>query len=83
LSKHYIQFDKKPPELKEYVQGNLKKMFPELYDVTEDDTHSTEEKKPSVRVVQPCVRTLEQTGDLDAIAANAVKEAFDKMRGKV
>ena len=33
LAKHYAEYDAQPPELRQYHAGELKQMFPDLYDV--------------------------------------------------
>jgi hypothetical protein len=37
LKKHYGQFDKEPPEFREYTEEELKQIFPEVYEQPETD----------------------------------------------
>lgn len=37
LVKHYKEFDKEPPEFREYTEQELKEMFPEVYEMSEEE----------------------------------------------
>ena len=44
LANHYKQFDKEPPEFKEYTEDELKELFPEVYeDIEPEPKHETQE----------------------------------------
>jgi len=79
LAKHYKAFNKTPPELRDYLQGELKQMFPEMYDVKEE-----EESSRTVRVVIPHIRVIENTSrSVEDVSSQAIDDAFDKLRGRV
>lgn len=84
LTKHYVEFDKEPPELREYVQGDLKNMFPELYDIPGERKNEGGLTR-SVRVVRRCVRVVEEAkaATVQEVATKQVKEALNRIRGKV
>ena len=80
LAKHYEEFGKEPPELKDYLQGELKQMFPEMYDVEE-----TKGTTRSVRVIEPVIRVVSDAtpSTAEEVSAKAVEDAFAKLKGKV
>ena len=80
LAEHYEEFGQKPPELKDYLQGELKQMFPEMYDVEE-----TKGTTRSVRVIEPVIRVVSDVVHQSAeeVSAKAVEDAFAKLKGKV
>jgi len=43
LVKHYKQFDKEPPEFRDYTEEELKELFPELYEEKKDVPEDLEE----------------------------------------
>jgi hypothetical protein len=75
LKRHYTQFDKDPPELRDYVQGELKTLFPELYDTGPVVLRS-------VRPLERSVRVVSKGFDLDCIRT-AINSELDKRYGSV
>ena len=77
LSRHYAEYDAKPPELRDYTQGELKGVFPELYEV--------------VRVIKAAAPRIVRVVSLpnvspvtnETLVRQAIHDELDRRRGIV
>lgn len=78
LTKHYAQWDKEPPELREYTQGECKALFPELYEVS-----AVRVIERAVRPIERSVRVMRRPDWLERTVEHAVHDALDKRSGRI
>ena len=81
LAKHYADFDATPPELRWYPQGELKQLFPWLYDSEPIRVVSRGPVVPAKCGVRVVAAPLSQTAD--EVIRRAVQDALDIRRGRV
>jgi len=82
LVKHYKQFDKEPPEFKEYSDEELREMFPEEF-VDKDKNESEGDKEFSsllYKVISENMKALNDTIDPLYQKVQAIKEFLEVMK---
>ncbi len=82
LAKHYADFDKEPPGLRDYSDGELKTMFPELceeHEVIELDAGGIEAIRPLAVVERPAIEVV----SAGSVAEEVVKELRQEVELKI
>lgn len=85
LVKHYQQFDKEPPELREYTEEELKEMFPEFYK-QKDNEKSFEEVLGKIAEsylhIAESLNSIKQQLDEISKSINDIKQAIRDFSAK-
>jgi len=83
LAKHYKQFDKEPPEFREYTEAELKEMFPEVYEKEEEDKEAllkaVEELRKELKEIKEGRVLSEKNRKLIQNAISQMKEAISAL----
>lgn len=85
MVKHYQQFDKEPPELREYTEEELKEMFPEFYK-QKDNEKSFEEVLGKIAEsylhIAESLNSIKQQLDDISKSINDIKQAIRDFSAK-
>jgi len=83
LAKHYKQFDKQPPEFREYTEAELKEMFPEIYKEEKEDKEAllkaVEELREELRELKEGRVLSEKNRKLIQNCISQMKEAISAL----
>ncbi|MHC1624540.1 MAG: HK97 family phage prohead protease, partial [Methermicoccaceae archaeon] len=80
LVKHYRQFDKEPPEFREYTEEELKQIFPEVYEEGKEEKKDNEALLKSIEELKRELKELKEGRVLSEKNKKLIQDTILQMR---